>query len=162
MWVLHEDKSVDLYRLMKILFHADLISVNKYGAPVTGDNYLAMQFGTVPEVIYNALIKKDILYLADSQLDDDLPFDLSGHKLSVVRSADMQYLSESDIECLKLGIKEYSGLSFEAVKNKNHAVPAWQKTYHKEPNSFIDWYDLIDERYLKDDLSGGWSEHMVI
>ena len=69
LWVLHKDKTIDVYRLMKVLFHADLFSVNKYGAPITGDNYLAMKFGTVPDVIYNGLIQKHILYLEDSQLD---------------------------------------------------------------------------------------------
>lgn len=163
LWVLHKDKTIDVYRLMKVLFHADLFSVNKYGAPVTGDNYLAMKFGTVPDVIYNGLIKKDILYLEDSQLDTNLlPFDLKGYQLLPQRIPNIEHLSESDIECLELGIKEYAGLSFEEVKNKNHSIRAWRETYHNAPNSFIDWYDLIEEQYLKDDLSDGWSEHMVI
>jgi len=162
LWVLDKDNTVDVYQLMKILFHADLLSVNKYGAPVTGDNYLAMKFGTVPDVIYNALIKRDILYLADFQLNNDIPFSVNGYKLSSKRKPNSQYLSESDIECLELGIKEYAGLSFEKVKDKNHSHPAWKKAYDQAPNSIIDWYDLIEEEYLKDDLSGGWSEHMVI
>lgn len=163
LWVLHKDKTIDVYRLMKVLFHADLFSVNKYGAPITGDNYLAMKFGTVPDVIYNGLIQKHILYLEDSQLDINLiPFDLKGYMLLPKRTPNIECLSESDIECLELGIKEYTGLSFEQVKNKNHSICAWRETYHNTPNSFIDWYDLIEEQYLKDDLSDGWSEHMVI
>ena len=163
LWVLHKDKTIDVYRLMKVLFHADLFSVNKYGAPITGDNYLAMKFGTVPDVIYNGLIQKHILYLEDSQLDINLiPFDLKGYMLLPKRTPNIECLSESDIECLELGIKEYTGLSFEQVKNKNHSIRAWRETYHNAPNSFIDWYDLIEEQYLKDDLSDGWSEHMVI
>jgi uncharacterized phage-associated protein len=163
LWVLHKDKTIDVYRLMKALFHADLFSVNKYGAPITGDNYLAMKFGTVPDVIYNGLIQKHILYLEDSQLDINLiPFDLKGYVLLPKRMPNIECLSESDIECLELGIKEYTGLSFEQVKNKNHSIRAWRETYHNMPNSFIDWYDLIEEQYLKDDLSDGWSEHMVI
>jgi len=163
LWVLHKDKTIDVYRLMKVLFRADLFSVNKYGAPITGDNYLAMKFGTVPDVIYNGLIQKHILYLEDSQLDINLiPFDLKGYMLLPKRTPNIECLSESDIECLELGIKEYTGLSFEQVKNKNHSIRAWRETYHNTPNSFIDWYDLIEEQYLKDDLSDGWSEHMVI
>ena len=119
LWVLHKDKTIDVYRLMKVLFHADLFSVNKYGAPITGDNYLAMKFGTVPDVIYNGLIQKHILYLEDSQLDINLiPFDLKGYMLLPKRTPNIECLSESDIECLELGIKEYTGLSFEQVKNK--------------------------------------------
>jgi len=164
LWVLHKDNTIDVYKLMKVLFHADWVSVNKYGAPITGDNYLAMKFGTVPDVIYNGLIKKDILYLEDSQLEANLlPFDLNGYKLLAKRMPNIdEYLSIADIECLELGIKEYAGLSFEEVKNKNHSVKAWRETYQKTPNSFIDWYDLIEEQYLKDDLSDGWANHMVI
>ena len=115
LWVLHKDNTIDVYKLMKVLFHADWVSVNKYGAPITGDNYLAMQYGTVPDVIYNGLIKKDILYLEDSQLEANLlPFDLNGYKLLAKRMPNIdEYLSIADIECLELGIKEYAGLSFE-------------------------------------------------
>jgi uncharacterized phage-associated protein len=162
LWVLDKDDTIDVYQLMKVLFHADLLSVNKYGAPITGDNYLAMKFGTVPDVIYNALIKRDVLYLAGFQLDNELPFNIKDNKLSSARKPNYQCLSESDIECLALGIREYTGLSFKQVMDKNHSHPAWKKVYDRSPNSIIDWYDLIEEEYLRNDLSGGWSEHMVI
>lgn len=29
LWILDKDKTIDLYKLMKVLFHADLVSVNK-------------------------------------------------------------------------------------------------------------------------------------
>lgn len=164
LWILHKDNTIDLYKLMKVLFHADWVSVNKYGAPITGDNYLAMMYGTVPDVIYNCLIKKDPLYLEDALLDENsLPFDLIGNKLLAKRLPIInEYLSIADIECLELGVIEYAGLSFEEIKNKNHSVKAWQETYQKTPNSFIDWYDLIEEQYLKDDLLDGWANHVVI
>jgi len=163
LWILHKDKTIDVYKLMKVLFHADLVSINKYGSPNTGDNYLAMKFGTVPDGIYNGLIKQDLLYLEDSQLDTNLlPFELKGHYLLPTRVSNAEYLHASDVECLQLGIKEYAGLSFEEVKNKNHSIRAWRDAYHNAPNSFIDWYDLIEEKYLKEDLMGGWSDHMVI
>ncbi|WPX99992.1 Putative SocA family antitoxin (plasmid) [Candidatus Megaera polyxenophila] len=164
LWILHRDNTIDLYRLMKVLFHADWSSVNKYGSPITGDNYLAMPYGTVPDTIYNRLIKKDAMYLEDAQLEEkSLPFDLIGNNLIPKRLPNIdEYLSIADIECLELGVIEYAGLSFEEVKNKNHSIKAWQETYQKTPNSFIDWYDLIEEQYLKDDLSDGWANHMVI
>jgi hypothetical protein len=140
LWVLNKNSSIDIYQLMKVLFHADLLCVNKYGSPITGDNYIAMKFGTVPEVIYNGLIKQDALFLRDFEEDNPIPFRIDGYKITPLRSYNKDDISESDIECLTTGIKE-----------KNHAN-----------NAIVDWYDLIEEQYLKDDLSGGWSELMMI
>ena len=162
LWVLKRNSTIDIYQLMKVLFHADLLCLNKYGCPITGDNYLAMKFGTVPESIYNGLIKQDILFLIDFEENSAVPLRIDGHKIIPLRNCKEDDISEADIECLEAGIKEYSYLSFSEIRKKNHAHPAWRKTYDKTPNSLIDWYDLIEEQYLKDDLSGGWSELMVI
>jgi len=165
LWVLNKrkDEGVNMYNLLKILFHAESLSINEYGRPITGDNYLALQFGTVPESIYHGLIRKDPLFLEFFEIEE-VPIISNNNKkyfLRPTREADEDYLSETDKKCLEDGMKEYINLSFEDVKNKNHANPAWEKTYDNSPNSVIDWYDIIKDQNIKNELLG-LSKYMVI
>src|SRR5436189_4235490 len=43
------------YDIVKSLFLADRSSLNKYGRPITFDNYAAMKDGPVPSLAYNFL-----------------------------------------------------------------------------------------------------------
>jgi uncharacterized phage-associated protein len=162
LWILHKNSSIDIYQLMRILFHADLLCLNKYGLPVTGDDYLAMKFGAVPETIYKGLISQDILFLEGFTQDSEIPFKIEKHKITPLRNCNLDFISKANMKCLTASIEEYTNLSFLDAKEKNHSNPAWRKTYNANPNAIIDWYDLIEEQYLKEDLSGGWSELMVI
>ncbi len=161
LWVLNEHKGIHLYNLMKVLFHADYLSVNAYGTPVTSDNYMAMQYGTVPEVIYKGLINKEPLYLEAFQIDE-YPLTIENqYAIFPTRVANEHYLSETDKEFLQKGIKEYAFLPFNEVKHKNHSNPGWQKTFDKAENSIIDWYELITDQTIKDELAG-ISKYLVI
>lgn len=155
LWILDKRDGVNIYNLLKILFHAESLSVNKIGRPITGDNYIAMNFGTVPDVIYKGLICKDPIYLESFNLTE-VPFTTENkYFLYPTRKADEDYLSESDKIFLEEGMKEYIDLSFEEVKNKNHSNVAWQKTYYdKSPNTVIDWYDIITDPQVREDLLG--------
>ena len=161
LWILNKYQKVNMYNLMKVLFHADCLSVNKYGKPITGDTYFAFQFGTVPEIIYKGFINKDIFYLSYFDIGE-IPIEItSNYKLIPCREAREEYLSENDKECLKEGVKEYLHLSFEEVKNKNHDNKAYKDAYKKLPNSPIDWYDLIISPEIRDKLTG-ISEYLVV
>lgn len=151
LWILHQQKGIDLYKIMKILFHADYLSVNKYGVPVTGDTYKAMDYGTVPSFSYDVL-KQEMLALNALEIDS-FPFKIKDKRTFMpLRDVMEDYLSETDKECLTLGLQEYGNLSFEQVKEKNHTIKAWQDAYKRNPNSSIDWYDLIEDPEIRKDL----------
>ena len=46
------------YDIVKSLFLADKAHLNRYGRPITFDNYFAMKDGPVPNLAYN-LLKRD-------------------------------------------------------------------------------------------------------
>lgn len=127
LWILNKHKGINMYNLLKVLFHADLLSVNKYGVPVTGETYYAYQFGTVPENTYKGLINREPIYLEFFGLEE-IPFEIKNkYFLYPKREAKEDYLSETDKECLEEGIKEYAFLTFEQVKDKNHNNEGWKK-----------------------------------
>ena len=145
LWIIQKGES-NLYNIMKILYAAEKYHLNTYGRPITGDRYVAMEHGTVPSWIYNtAKVKKPGFgfYRADNLLKAERP-------------ADLDYLSESDIEALGKGFAEYAKSGFEKVRNKNHKDNAWENAYGKRGDkkaAFIPFEDMIDKPWLKDDLA---------
>jgi len=156
LWVIQKGES-NLYNIMKILYSADKHHLNSYGRPVTGDKYIAMEYGTVPSWIYGAIQLKR----------QELGFARNGNNLSADRSPDVNYFSESDIEALEIGFKEYAGKNFGEVKKKNHAEPAWKKAYENRGDNEaaeIPFEDIIENQEVReylDDL-GGMTVNMVL
>ncbi len=115
--------TLNQYNLMKIIFAADKYHLNKYGRPVTGDRFIRMEHGTVPSIVRDItnlnktmLAKLDIL---------EFPFKKEKHYLFYTEEVKLEFFSKSDIEALKVGINEYSGLTFTEVRNKNHSEKCW-------------------------------------
>lgn len=90
--------------ICKLLYFADKTSLEEYGRFITGDNYVAMEYGPVPS---NAF---DLINGAGN--NDD--FQVDNKDIVPLRQADEDEFSRSDIEVLDRIISEYG--------NK----PAWE------------------------------------
>jgi uncharacterized phage-associated protein len=146
LWVIQRGEA-NAYNAMKVLYAADKFHLNKYGRPVTGDKYVAMQFGTVPSWVYDAtkLTKPGIGFIKNG----------NALELEFGRTFDPALLSESDIEALECGFSEYAGKSFESVKQLNHSEKAWLKAIERNPGadaSDIFFEDMIDDAWLVEEL----------
>jgi hypothetical protein len=153
LWLINRspNKEINLYNLMRTIFHADIYHLNHYGRPVTGDTYVAMQYGTVPSFTYDLTGDQS---LALAEFEEEIPFEKSkAHKLIAKRACNTDLLSESDIESLEEGFREYGELSFEDVKQKNHTHPAWRESYEKTPNGLIPFEMLITNKEVLKELS---------
>jgi len=78
-----------------------------YGRLITGDSYIAMNFGPVPSKIYDIFkfLRGDSYF---SNVTDDVSSRLrmlNSETISSIVDPDLDYLSESDIECLDDSIK---------------------------------------------------------
>lgn len=152
LWLIQRSSGkINFYNLLKSIFSADCYHLNKYGIPIYGDRYKAMRHGTVPSYVYDVL-KKDPAELA--YLQTKLPFsvDTNSWNVSSSQNPDTGKLSESNIEALEFGFKEYENLSFGEVREKNHRNEAWRKAYEEQENSIIPVEDLIDDKELIEDL----------
>jgi uncharacterized phage-associated protein len=143
LWVIQNGES-NMYNIWKILFEAEKYHLNKYGCPITGDQYLAMVHGTVPMWLYDET----------KAGNNDLSFSLKENNCLVAdRKPMMDYLSKSHINALKLGFDKYAGLGFKDVRDKNHAEQAWKKNYVSDKRTLIPFEDIIEEDWLKEDLA---------
>jgi hypothetical protein len=134
--------SYNMYNIWKMLYAAEKYSLNKYGCPITGDNYYAMDFGTVPDWLYESTKIKQ----------GGIDFYREGYFLYAKRPPEEGYLTDFNIEALEFSYNEYAGLDFDAVKNKNHEEPAWKKNYVPNSSALIPFEDIIEKEWVKEDL----------
>jgi uncharacterized phage-associated protein len=142
LWVIQNGES-NMYNIWKILFSAEKYHINNHGRPITGDRYIAMGYGTVPSWLYNATNTEK----------SGMGFFRQDNSLVAERNPMMDYLSASDVKALKHGFDEYVGLSFNSVMEKNHGEPAWKKNYTRNSGTPIPFEDIIEEEWLKEELS---------
>lgn len=130
---------VDMHKVFKTLFFADMMHLSKYGRSITGDVYIAMEYGPVPSMtddIFKAV--RGDSYFSDKA--DDLKEYFHFHNLFTIQAdkkCDTDWLSESDIECLDASINKCKDKTFAQLTLLSHG-PAWQRTSHNREMSVKD------------------------
>jgi len=118
---------VDVLKSAKLLYFADKRHLLRYGRPITGDNYFAMDHGPVPEQAY------DIIKAALQPHKPELPPDLAKY-LAVDTSSkyphflataapDMDAFSDSDVEVLEEIFNEYGRFAPWKLRDLAHDEP---------------------------------------
>lgn len=151
LWLAYRDSgNVDIYKIVKAFFFADLYHLNKYGRPIAGDHYVAMKYGPVPSDTYN-IISRDRLTIGEYPEEF---FELKGNVVVGKRAPNLDLLSESDIEALEVGWDKVKSLNFQEVLRLAHDHPAYKKTWeHRRTDSDnINFSDLIEDKTKVDFL----------
>lgn len=139
LYAAHHIDRKDIHKICKILYFADQEHLSQYGRSITGDTYIAMQYGPVPsnvEDIFKAL-RGDSFF---SDCVDDLRsyFDFINKYIVIPKKdADLDYLSESDIECLDHAIGKCKDKSFAELTDMSHDL-AWSNTQKDREMSIKD------------------------
>jgi uncharacterized phage-associated protein len=120
----------DIHKICKKLYYADQQHLSKYGRSITGDTYIAMNYGPVPsnvEDIFKA-VRGDSVFsqYVEGIRNDSFDF-FNKFILRPKREADLDYLSESDVECLDMAIAKCKDLSFQQLTDLSHDL-AWNNT----------------------------------
>jgi hypothetical protein len=152
------------YEIVKSVFVADLNHTNKYGRPITFDNYSALEFGPVPENTYD-IIKPRYRWFRrnlgiDAPLWDTAPAaGISRRAMNyfdVKRNPNLKVLSQSDVECLNEAMSTVKELGFVGVRDWTHEHPAykdaWTRRGEKDssPMYFEQLIDDEDEELMHD------------
>lgn len=132
------DQRVTQYDIVKTLFLADRASLNKFGRPITFDNYVAMKDGPVPSTSYN-LLKKDPRTLR--RLRISVPWDSSpapefgalakAYTMSAEKVC-TDTLSPSDLEELSSALTIVKSLGFSQVRKLTHDDRAYVEAWDPE------------------------------
>ncbi len=136
-----------LHSIFKILYFAEKKHLAKYARPITGDIYVAMEYGPVPSASYNMLqgVRDDIPFFYN---DIKEKFQVKGWNVIPLCNPELDEMSDSDIDFLNDSIKENQNLSFGERTDKSHGS-AWSKT---PQNKAIDFCDIADEEGASSDM----------
>lgn len=144
LYLANKDYGISKMRLLKYVFFADLYHINKYGRPILGDRYVAMDNGPVLSKLYNMLktstkdyhIEKKYIIIPDNE-------------------PDLDNLSKSDIEALDYVLEQYSQYDTFEMSDLTHEYNSWKIARKKSPNEkapSMCWEDMISNKEVLADL----------
>jgi hypothetical protein len=141
LWLAKASPEIDIYHVVKAAFYADKYHVNKYGRPISGDEYQADMYGPLGQCIYG-LLKHEPLKMLALDTNGPLPFTL-GSKWRVFpeREANARLLSESDIEALGYGLEQVRGKSFDDLVRMTHD----ERAYLEANGGRMKYEDLLED-----------------
>ena len=140
---------ITAFHAAKVFFFADKEHLNKYGRPVIGDRYIAMDHGPVPSVIYD-WFKGDLNWAGDPQaITSAVNFDRQASfvRARAQREPEMDYLSPSDVAALKSAIALCKGRPFSQLSRLSHDDPAYREA---ELNAEMDPALMIEGEHRDD------------
>ena len=119
----------DFHKIFKVLYFADREHLTKYGRPITGDTYIAMEYGPVPSAIYDIFkaVRGDGYQWEQIESVKKLFRIKDRCFIDPLQDANTDWLSESDISELNAALTKYGQLSWQEVINLSHAH-AWSAT----------------------------------
>ena len=142
--VVYVSKSTNnLFNLVKTLYYADKLHLEKYGRLITGDQYIAMEDGPVPSGVYDLIkVVRGDNFRYDSKITEAHPelairVEVNENRTLIypLRSANSNLLSESDIECLNEAITKYANMGVSHLWKVVHQEKAYQETERDKPIS---------------------------
>ncbi len=143
-----QGKYVTEYDIDKSLFVADVTHLNKYGRPITFDNYVAMKDGPVPSATRDVLqpgFKGRPHYIDEWPPWDRVPSPQDGSKahkfINPRREPNLRALSKSDTQELVEALSLVKSKGFHGTKKWTHEHPAYIDVWPKGATSGRYWMD---------------------
>ncbi|MDR2148525.1 MAG: SocA family protein [Tannerella sp.] len=133
----------DFHKIFKILYFADREHLSQYGRTITGDTYVAMKDGPVPSKIDDIFkaVRGDSFF---TEYAGEYHKYFNVHNWYFIHpnmDANLDCLSESDVEMLTGSLKKYGSLSWDEIREKSHDY-AWRAT---PSNGQISLEDILRE-----------------
>lgn len=125
-------------KLMKLFYYLDFKHVKKFGAPVTYDTYVNMEYGPVPSFIKN-MVDYASEDLENSPLNDIVKFETP--KKTQMRKVlprrkftedDKGLFTSTELEMLATVSKLFGNMKTEKIKELSHKEAPWRETEYLE------------------------------
>ncbi len=131
------------HRIAKVMYFADLLHLEKYGRTIFGAEYRAYEFGPVPHQVYG-MLKAAEKKSEGQSLEGAFRVSRSASSpfVQALASANLDYLSASDIECLDHAIQVWGEKSFPKTTLASHDA-AWEQAWRTKPNSVMPLESIV-------------------
>ncbi len=113
LFVINNLEKADTHKTYKILYFADQKHLLRYGRPIFGDTYVKMKYGPVPSFVKN-VVDENIEGL------EEVVAKYNGYFVKSLVEPNLDFLSESDLECLNESLEENKYLEFPDLTDKSH------------------------------------------
>lgn len=123
--------SLDLLKLMKLLYLAERESFKRFGESITNDSFVSMRHGPVLSIVLDLI---NGFYDGSTGHWSKWISDRANHKISINKKysaldpeEDLLGLSDSDVECLSAVWEEFGGMNtFDLVEYTHTHCPEWE------------------------------------
>jgi len=161
----------DKYKAGKLLFLADKYHLVRYGRPILGDNYKALDYGPVPQQtldVLHVLVGDQSAWRADvakaverlrKMLEVDHRFRYP--RLSARVTPNLEALSISELRALEHVVSEHGKRTFDELKVLTHTMPAFRKAWAARGDALaveMNYEDFFEE---DPDAHAGAREEML-
>ena len=119
--------SIHKLKALKLVYFADRYHLRRFGRPVVGDEYLAMEYGPVPSNT------KDIAEISDFLGKDEREYAKTficpneHHSYKSEREVEEKVFSQSDREALAWAWQKFGKVPRFELAEITHAYPEWQR-----------------------------------
>jgi uncharacterized phage-associated protein len=118
------------FGLLKLLYMADRLSLEKFSTPVTGDRYVAMQHGPVLSCVYDLIQDKEILDVPNAlRIWSQYISKIENYKVRLLGDPDVGELCEDDEDIIHEVYSNRGNLDRFELLEITHRFPEW-----KNPN----------------------------
>jgi hypothetical protein len=170
LYLAHARPNADKYQAVKFFYLADREHLNRFGRPITYDNYYALDYGPVASTALDILNSRADKLLKDAGIDH-LPFEMEKGKLSSghetvfirkpLRDINQDLFSKSDLKVFDEIISEHGNATFEELFLLTHVhaayVNAWGRRGYYSKRSEMHYEEMIEDEAkrtaLVDDLA---------
>lgn len=127
------------HSISKMFYLADKLHLQEYGRLISGDRYIAMEYGPVPSAIYDMMKVSAGQYRIDPDVDEFIQEAFSiqnGRRVVPNRTPEITFLSESEIECIQETVRQYGKKTFGELTDITHDN-AWKATEENQPIALL-------------------------
>jgi len=154
-YVLIKGGAMDIYHLVKILYFAEREHYANYGTHLLPDNFVAMNYGPVPTLLYDAIkiARNDIDAYPQNILASQLAksFVVKGELLAAAGEIDMDELSRAEIRALDRSIADNKNKKFDLLRDQSHDI-AWRTAWETKNNSLMNEFLIAKAGGASDDF----------
>lgn len=156
LYISHKKPGVDKYQVVKLLYLADKEHLNRYGRPITQEQYFALPYGPVASNAMD-LLEEDRRILREAGIDE-LPFYVAQKRLKKKsvesvggpkRDVNFELFSKSDIRVFDEILEKYGEYDFEQLFDLTHEhyayLRAWNARKPQANRSPMRYEDMIDD-----------------
>lgn len=119
--------SIHKLKALKLVYFADRYHLRRFGRPVIGDEYLAMQYGPVPSNTKDIAEMDDFLGQAERDYAKGFILPNEHHSYSSTGAVEEKVFSQSDRDALAWAWKHFGRVARFDLAELTHAYPEWKR-----------------------------------